>query len=75
MAGHQRIRKQSDPIGSTHFPQMFQQNFKILRCSEVKLTIVAASHNVHRPTGRIHARGTGHGNLKDRPNHTISLTI
>lgn len=64
MVGHQRIRKQSDLVGTTHLSQMIQYNLKILRCGEVELAIVAPRHHVHRPPGGIDARQTGHGDLK-----------
>ena len=75
VARHQRIRKNLDTMDTTHLPQVLQQDLKILRRREVELPIIAAGHHVHRPLGRIEARWTGHGNLQDRPNRTLSFPV
>jgi hypothetical protein len=48
---------------------------EVLGGSEAKLLVAASSHGLHGKSGSMDLRGTGHGDLRDRPEQILCLGI
>jgi hypothetical protein len=54
---------------------MLQEYFEVLGGCEVKLPVIASSHDMHCSSWSINPRGTGHGDLQNRSEEIAPLGV